>query len=747
MTDPTGKVSVTGYDPELDDLLDGALDDFQINAEQPLTTPSIQLKAANTTGLPQPPTSQPTALSSEPNEAFTPDFEAEFARQFTQGMEELLEQVDGNDEGLKSTMEQLLQSFHTLGMDLPSTLPDTKSGSATAERAASLRPDQPSLFTSQFSPKTAPQTPDPELRQPQSFQDRIRSTIGKLDNSADQANADLSEANGEGGEDSADNLLKGMMDQLEHLVDGQDFEGMMESILEQVMTKDVLYEPMQELARKYPDWLAARKESLPAAEYNQYAKQLRYIEQIVAFYDAPDYDRVSQTDQGQKKIVELMKEMQDCGQPPKELLKEIAPDMDVDDSSGMPKLPGAGDCTIMLGEYRKRTRQLKKRTKRAIRSVTSIISSGPLLHGRKVIELQEQTRRTDRLECHLQKLKAKLQQGQDDLAQRRAQLATYRAHLNAAIARFNQTNSTNQASSDLPESAPPAGKARSSQRQPPSQPSPTSDSPPVLANISHPAHLSTDASLTTPIDRVATAIDHAQRLLAAELLFIFDLKLIHVRTSSPFVNQEDCNVTHINGLIWPTNDEWHKFPADYVNACVETVLLLLKVLSQYHDHSLPFGFQYRGAADSVTFPNWVHRNSSAVPLYMTDHHLERFIVGLAMVNYNVVYLCNLYQLSVSPTMVTQAAANLRAFCLQARPLDRPISHPAPTAMPYSFYKVVRLTLSLYRSDPHIESKVMNYLRSLHYCDVDIDWHQYQREEKWDIIDNQGDSMEAGETSP
>ncbi|KAJ1979611.1 Peroxisome chaperone and import receptor [Dimargaris verticillata] len=345
MAAPIGKASAADYDPELDDLLDGVLDDFQNSTEQPLPAPTSQPSAANS---PQAPASKQTAPTSLPNEAFTPDFEAEFARQFTQGMEELLGQVDSNDEGLKSTMEQLLQSFHTLGMDPTDIIPVAKRSSTTTERAASSRPAQPLLSTSQSPSMTAAEIPDSDSCKPQSFQDRIRSTIGKLDNSADQAKADFSEANNDkGGEDSADNLMKGMMDQLEHLVDGQDFEGVMESILEQVMTKEVLYEPMQELARKYPDWLAARKESLPAAEYSQYAKQLRYIEQIVAFYDAPDYDRVSQTEQGQKKIVELMKEMQDCGQPPKELLKEIAPDMDVDDSNGMPKLPGAGDCTVM----------------------------------------------------------------------------------------------------------------------------------------------------------------------------------------------------------------------------------------------------------------------------------------------------------------------------------------------------------------------------------------------------------------
>jgi hypothetical protein len=49
--------------------------------------------------------------------------------------------------------------------------------------------------------------------------------------------------------------------------------------------------------------------------------------------------------------MELMQEAQEFGQPPAEILKDIAPDLELDDN-GMPKLEGlefptAEECTIM----------------------------------------------------------------------------------------------------------------------------------------------------------------------------------------------------------------------------------------------------------------------------------------------------------------------------------------------------------------------------------------------------------------
>ncbi len=53
------------------------------------------------------------------------------------------------------------------------------------------------------------------------------------------------------------------------------------------------------------------------------------------------------------RLTELMHNVQEYGQPPKELIKTLAPDLDFDES-GMPKMDGAGfgpmmdeECCIM----------------------------------------------------------------------------------------------------------------------------------------------------------------------------------------------------------------------------------------------------------------------------------------------------------------------------------------------------------------------------------------------------------------
>ena len=51
-------------------------------------------------------------------------------------------------------------------------------------------------------------------------------------------------------------------------------------------------------------------------------------------------------------IADYMQRMQECGQPPADLLKQLAPELELDDH-GMPKLPlggggvgGVGDCGV-----------------------------------------------------------------------------------------------------------------------------------------------------------------------------------------------------------------------------------------------------------------------------------------------------------------------------------------------------------------------------------------------------------------
>lgn len=62
----------------------------------------------------------------------------------------------------------------------------------------------------------------------------------------------------------------------------------------------------------------------------RYGKQYQYFQQIIAVYESePDnFARLS----------ELMQEMQETGQPPSEIVKDLAPGLQFDDE-GMPVMP------------------------------------------------------------------------------------------------------------------------------------------------------------------------------------------------------------------------------------------------------------------------------------------------------------------------------------------------------------------------------------------------------------------------
>ncbi|KAJ1977881.1 Peroxisome chaperone and import receptor [Dimargaris cristalligena] len=338
---PPPKVSAEAAvaDDDLDEFLDDILDDFNPPQTQPPAPPT------SSAGPPSVTTTATTASTKRmpPPESksvghFSQDFEDEFARQLMEEMSQMMGQVD-EAPALKSTMENLLQSLQ--GADLNDLMASPVASQSASDRSVPTD-STPTAAASIANPATSTSTTKgpASASKSQTFQERIVQTLNKLDTSSEQAQTDMSD------DQNPDSLISEMMQQMEGLVDGDDFEKMMEGILEQIMTKDVLFEPMKELAERYPAWLESHRETLPAAEYEQYAKQYAYVKEIVAFYNAPDYEAQSQSEAGQGRIVALMKDMQDCGQPPKEILKDIAPDMDTG-SDGMPKLPGMDNCSMM----------------------------------------------------------------------------------------------------------------------------------------------------------------------------------------------------------------------------------------------------------------------------------------------------------------------------------------------------------------------------------------------------------------
>lgn len=98
-------------------------------------------------------------------------------------------------------------------------------------------------------------------------------------------------------------------------------ESIVENMMQQLLSKEILHEPMKEIGERYPKWLEDHKSSLSAEEYDRYSHQYVLIKDLNEVYEKEPSNF--------SKIVELMQKMQECGQPPNDIVQELAPDFDL----------------------------------------------------------------------------------------------------------------------------------------------------------------------------------------------------------------------------------------------------------------------------------------------------------------------------------------------------------------------------------------------------------------------------------
>ena len=108
--------------------------------------------------------------------------------------------------------------------------------------------------------------------------------------------------------------------------------------MKQLLDKELMYEPMKEVCTRYPKWLAEHKSTLSSEEYHKYGTQYQYFQRIVHLYenDPTNFDR----------LMELMEDIQEFGQPPVEIIQELAPELKFDEE-GMPMM--MDPTSMMMG--------------------------------------------------------------------------------------------------------------------------------------------------------------------------------------------------------------------------------------------------------------------------------------------------------------------------------------------------------------------------------------------------------------
>lgn len=141
-------------------------------------------------------------------------------------------------------------------------------------------------------------------------------------------------------------------DELSRLVGSLGLEGggggdglvtMMQGMMQNLLSKDLLYPALRDIVDKYPDWLADKRPSLADEEYERYNRQFGLMRQVCEEFEAEGSSDGAEVKQARfERVLSLMQKMQECGHPPKDLV-EIGPDIGLDGRApGMPE-----QCAVM----------------------------------------------------------------------------------------------------------------------------------------------------------------------------------------------------------------------------------------------------------------------------------------------------------------------------------------------------------------------------------------------------------------
>eukprot|EP00850_Spirogloea_muscicola_P016932 SM000141S00876 [mRNA] locus=s141:171746:173213:- [translate_table: standard] len=172
--------------------------------------------------------------------------------------------------------------------------------------------------------KKTPKKPAPAVS---NSDERLASTLETLAEQTRQTVESMEETNGA----VDDELIEKLVRQFEDVGSSQDMQVVMDTMMRQLLSEEVLYEPMKEIGERYPAWLASNREKLSTEDYDRYSRQHHIIQQLCVIYETTPEDF--------PKIVDLMQQMQDCGQPPVDIVQELAPGMEMG-PNGVPSFPG-----------------------------------------------------------------------------------------------------------------------------------------------------------------------------------------------------------------------------------------------------------------------------------------------------------------------------------------------------------------------------------------------------------------------
>ncbi|KAI0473254.1 Pex19 protein [Xylariaceae sp. FL0804] len=246
---------------------------------------------------PAPPTATKAAAAADVPPAAGVDelSDEDFQKQLQAGMAEMMKDLEDSPD-MQAQFENIFKGLGAAAADVPSSSAEAKS---TEDMAADLSQDA-------------------------SFQDTIKRTMARMQESGDQATAAAATAAEGGGseEDFLAEIMKAMKDMPGGGEGGEeDFSKMLAGMMEQLTNKEILYEPMRELNDKFPAWMAKNREALSADDLQRYQTQKSLVAEMVAKFEEPTYADSNAADR--EFIVDRMQKMQEAGSPPHDLVGDM----------------------------------------------------------------------------------------------------------------------------------------------------------------------------------------------------------------------------------------------------------------------------------------------------------------------------------------------------------------------------------------------------------------------------------------
>ncbi|EMG48134.1 Pex19 Peroxisomal biogenesis factor 19 [Candida maltosa Xu316] len=150
------------------------------------------------------------------------------------------------------------------------------------------------------------------------FENVMKETMERLKKSGEDIDAKIkNDPLSSNPEDLLTQLLAGM----EGINGGDmDMSKLLVDMLEQLSSKEVLYEPIKDLNTKFPDYLKENKDKLDEEKYKNYTQQYDITNDIIKIFESESYsdDNKEQREQ----VNALLESLQELGQPPTELVGE-----------------------------------------------------------------------------------------------------------------------------------------------------------------------------------------------------------------------------------------------------------------------------------------------------------------------------------------------------------------------------------------------------------------------------------------